>query len=126
MVKSLREGFRWGKRGIREQTVENLGREDNSSILRKIYEHPGQTINEKGIDVDALSRFAISLQLFIYKGFPPLKSLYSASPVEETDQFGFQHPPSLARLGGLDTATTDVFKEGGLGNPQVLTGFLGR
>ena len=48
------------------------------------------------------------------------------SPIEETDQFGFQDPPSLARLGGLDATTTDVFKEGGFCNSQVLTGFLGR
>jgi hypothetical protein len=46
--------------------------------------------------------------------------------VEEADEFGLQHPPSLARLGGLDATIPDVFKEGGLGNPQVLTGFLGR
>jgi len=45
-------------------------------------------------------------------------------PIEETDQFGFQDPPSLSRLGGLDTTVTDVLEEGGLGDPQVLAGFL--
>ena len=47
-------------------------------------------------------------------------------PIEETDQFGFQDPPSLSRLGGLDATITDVLEEGGLGNPQVLAGFLSR
>jgi hypothetical protein len=46
-------------------------------------------------------------------------------PIEETDQFGLQDPPSLAGLGGLDATNTDVFEEGGLRNSQVLTGFFG-
>jgi hypothetical protein len=45
-------------------------------------------------------------------------------PIEEADQFGFQDPPSLSRLGGLDATVTDVLEEGGLGDPQVLAGFL--
>jgi len=48
------------------------------------------------------------------------------STIEETDQFGVQNPPSLARLGGVDATITDVFEEGRLRNSQVLTGFLGR
>ena len=48
------------------------------------------------------------------------------SPIEETDQFGVQDPPSLARLGSIDATITDVFEEGRLRNSQVLTGFLGR
>jgi len=59
-------------------------------------------------------------------GFLPLKASSPASPIEETDQFGLQDPPSLARLSGLDTSNTDVFEEGGLCNSQVLTRFLGR
>jgi len=86
----------------------------------------GQTINEKGIAVDALSRYELQI-LYRSDEFPPPKALHSAfPPVEETDQFGFQYPPSLARFGGLDTTTTDVLEEGGLGNSQVLTGFIGR
>lgn len=44
--------------------------------------------------------------------------------VEETDQFGFKHSPSLTRLGSLDATVTDVLEEGGFRNPQVLARFL--
>ena len=86
----------------------------------------GQTINEKGIAVDALSRYELQTS---YRSdvFPPLKALHSGfPPVEETDQFGFQDPPSLSRLGGLYATVADVLEECGLGNPQVLAGFLSR
>ncbi len=86
----------------------------------------GQTINEKGIAVDALSRYELQI-LYRSDEFPPPKALHSAfPPVEETDQFGVQDPPSLARLGSLDATITDVFEEGRLRNSQVSTGFLGR
>jgi len=38
------------------------------------------------------------------------------SPIEETDQFGVQNSPSLARFSGVDATTTDVFEEGRLCN----------
>ncbi len=33
----------------------------NSAILLKIYEHVGQTINEKSIAVDALSKYELQI-----------------------------------------------------------------
>jgi hypothetical protein len=81
------------------------------------------TINEKGIAVDALLR--CELQILSRSEKEPT-ALRSTFPIEETDQFGFQDPPALARLGGPDATIADVFEEGRLSNPQVLTGFLGR
>lgn len=43
--------------GMSEHIVPRLKEWKNSAIFRKIYEHVGQTINEKGIAVDALSRY---------------------------------------------------------------------
>lgn len=83
----------------------------------------GKTTNEKGIAVDALSRYELQILSRSEKGPTALRSTF---PVEEADQFGFQDPPALARLGGLDATIAYVFKKGRLGNSQVLTGFLGR
>jgi hypothetical protein len=47
--------------GISEQIVQKLEGWKNSAILRQIYEHVGQTINEKGITVDALSRYELQI-----------------------------------------------------------------
>lgn len=118
-----------------EQIVPGLRGWKNSAIFPKTHEYLGHIINEKSIAVDALSRYTDlkenlpkqnPLKPLEEGGFPPLIPLSILSPIEETDQLGLQDPPSLARLGGLDAPDTDVFEEGGLRNPQVFTGFLGR
>ncbi len=93
------------------------------SLSYAIDEHAGQTINEKGIKGDALLR--CELQILSRSEKEPT-ALRSTFPIEEADQFGFQDPPALPRLGGLDATIADVFEKGRLGNSQVLTGLLGR
>ena len=47
------------KAGISEQIVEKSGGWKNSAMFHKIHEYAGQTINEKGIAADALSRYEL-------------------------------------------------------------------
>jgi hypothetical protein len=51
--------------GVSGQIVEKLGIWKNSRAVPKTHEHARQTLNEKGIAVDALLRYAISSQPFI-------------------------------------------------------------
>jgi len=44
-----------------EHIVPRLRELKNSAIFRKIYEYLGQTINEKSIAVDALSRYGLQI-----------------------------------------------------------------
>jgi hypothetical protein len=49
------------KAGISKQITEKLGIWKNSAIFRKTHEYLGQTINEKSILLDALSRYALQI-----------------------------------------------------------------
>ena len=104
--------------------VERSGGWRNSVILRKIHEYGGQTINERASQLMPFLDTNCRLYTDRMKGpRPPIPS-WMGFPIEETDQFGFQDPPSLSRLGGLYATVTDVLEEGGFRNPQVLARFL--
>jgi hypothetical protein len=84
-----------------EQGVEKLGGLKNPQVLRVTHEHAGQTLNEKGIAVDALLRYAISSQPFIYKGFPLLKPYITLPPLRKRINSDFKtlHPlPAFVAL----------------------------
>ena len=87
--------------GVSGQIVEKLGIWKNSRAVPKTHEHARQTLNEKGIVVDALLRYALSSQPFIYKGFPLLKPYILAPPLRKRSNSDFKtlHPlPALVAL----------------------------
>lgn len=61
--------------------MQKLGGRKNSAIFRKIYEHVGQTINKKGIGVDALSRY--EFQILYRSDEDPTEAVFPQPPVDQ-------------------------------------------